>query len=138
MMELAEEIDDINAREEARWNSRGWFRLYSHLDANWIIFIVQTGDAPWTEDALWFTLNFHCLGEGSSSIRFGSLDGVDQGVIEISSVFVYPEDVYVTIQQSGPVGGYVIPVNKLEIITPYLALAGLIIAVSAVIIKKRK
>jgi len=37
-----------------------------------------------------------------------------------------------------PVGGLTIPVNNFRILTPYIALAGLIIAVSAVIIKKRK
>jgi hypothetical protein len=38
-----------------------------------------------------------------------------------------------------PVGGITAPINKLEILTPYLALAGLIAAVSAVyVIKRRK
>ena len=37
-----------------------------------------------------------------------------------------------------PVGGIVTYVNKLEILTPYLVLAGLIVAVSALIFKKRK
>ncbi|MFC1507353.1 DNRLRE domain-containing protein [Thermoproteota archaeon] len=39
---------------------------------------------------------------------------------------------------SVPVGGLSMPVNKLVILTPYLALAGLIAAISFVIIKKRK
>jgi hypothetical protein len=39
----------------------------------------------------------------------------------------------------GPVGGVVSPVNKLTLVTPYLALAGLIAAVSAVVaVKKRR
>jgi len=38
-----------------------------------------------------------------------------------------------------PVGGVVVPTNKLEIVTPYLALAGLVIAVSTVaVVKKRR
>jgi len=37
-----------------------------------------------------------------------------------------------------PVGGITTPIDKLEILTPYIALAGLIIAVSAIVIKKRK
>ncbi len=41
-------------------------------------------------------------------------------------------------QNGDPVGGVVTAVNKLTIVAPYLALAGLILAVSAVIIKKRK
>jgi dipeptidyl aminopeptidase/acylaminoacyl peptidase len=36
-----------------------------------------------------------------------------------------------------PVGGVVSPINKLEILTPYLALAGLIAAVSTLFIIKR-
>jgi hypothetical protein len=36
------------------------------------------------------------------------------------------------------VGGVVVPTNKLEILTPYLALAGLIAAVSAVVVVKKR
>jgi hypothetical protein len=43
-----------------------------------------------------------------------------------------------TYSLDAPVGGVIAPVNKLEIIAPYVLLAGLIIAVPAVIIKKRK
>jgi len=40
---------------------------------------------------------------------------------------------------ANPVGGVVTPVNKIEILTPYLALAGLIAAVSAVVaVRKRR
>jgi len=139
LMELAEEFDDIITREEARWNSRGWLYSSGGYDVNLIGFIVETGDAPWTEDALWFTLNFHCLGPGSSSIRLGGLDEVELAIIALGSFEVFPEDVYVTIQQTGTVGGIVSPINKLAVLTPYLALAGLIIAVSTVyIIKRRK
>ena len=37
-----------------------------------------------------------------------------------------------------PVGGLVMPTNKLEILTPYLALAGLVAVVSAVAVVKRR
>jgi len=37
-----------------------------------------------------------------------------------------------------PVGGIVMPTNKLEILAPYLALAGLIAAVSAVVVVKKR
>jgi WD40 repeat protein len=36
------------------------------------------------------------------------------------------------------VGGIAIPVNKFELLTPYLALAGLVIAVSAIVVVKRR
>lgn len=37
-----------------------------------------------------------------------------------------------------PVGGVLAPVNKLEILTPYLALAGLVVALSAVVVVRRR
>ncbi|MFC1505582.1 hypothetical protein ACFLQ6_00770 [Thermoproteota archaeon] len=40
--------------------------------------------------------------------------------------------------EPAPVGGVASPINKLEVIAPYLVLAGLIITVSAIVIKKRK
>ena len=39
---------------------------------------------------------------------------------------------------SKPVGGSVMPTNKLEVLTPYLALAGLVIAVSAAAVVRRR
>jgi len=55
-------------------------------------------------------------------------------------VLTEPDPVLVTIQQLGsPVGGVASQVNKLTILTPYLALGGLIVAVSTVyVIKRRK
>ena len=40
--------------------------------------------------------------------------------------------------RQGPVGGIVMPTNKLEILSPYLALAGLGAAVSAVVVVKKR
>jgi len=38
-----------------------------------------------------------------------------------------------------PIGGVVTPTNKLEVLTPYIALAGLVVAVSVVVaVKKRR
>jgi hypothetical protein len=45
---------------------------------------------------------------------------------------------YVIAFQPRPVGGVVTPVNKFEILAPYIALAGLIAALSAVIVVKRR
>jgi hypothetical protein len=39
---------------------------------------------------------------------------------------------------ANPVGGVLMPTSKLEILTPYLALAGLIAAVSAVVVVKKR
>jgi len=46
---------------------------------------------------------------------------------------------YVIALRASPVGGVVMPTSKLEILTPYLALAGLVAIVSAVVaVKKRR
>jgi len=100
------------------------------------------GDA-WTADAEWLRFRFHCLREGPAPITVSApADGtiVLEPVAGGTGVVVEPEPVTVTIdQRSGAVGGVASPVNKLEIMTPYIALAGLIAAVSAVyVIKKRK
>jgi hypothetical protein len=39
---------------------------------------------------------------------------------------------------SGPVGGVVMPTDKLKILTPYLTLAGLVMSVSAVLVVRRR
>jgi hypothetical protein len=49
-----------------------------------------------------------------------------------------PNDVTVYPVISAPVGWVVTPVNKLEVLAPYLVLAGLIVVVSSEILKKRK
>ncbi len=88
----------------------------------------------------WMTFTFHCKGEGSSQINIPELDPVN-------SAFVGPDDgSYVVTtklkaavtQFDATVGGLVTPANKLAILTPYIALAGLIIAVSTVYVVKRR
>ena len=96
----------------------------------------------WTGDAEWFRIRFHCLREGPAPITVSS-PPLGTVVLEDSGgtqQAVFPEPVTVTIYQGlGPVGGIASSVNKLEILTPYLALAGLIAAVSTVyVIKRRK
>jgi hypothetical protein len=96
----------------------------------------------WTEDAPWLRFRFHCLREGPALITAYSPPAGDAIYLEDANSIreeVVPEPVEVTIYQGvGPVGGISTPINKLEILTPYIALAGLIIAVSAIVIKKRK
>jgi len=79
----------------------------------------------------WVTL--HCKGLGSSDIYFD-----ERATYTIGG---WPNDKLVgaTINQIGrSVGGYVIPVNKLEVLSPYLALAGLIAAITILTVKIRK
>jgi hypothetical protein len=98
---------------------------------------INTGEHV-TVDREWLTVTFHCLGPGPSTI---SIDGgLELRELPAGSTFGGPVDpIEVTVNQIASVGGVTTPVNKTEILTPYLALAGLIIAVSTVyVIKKRK
>jgi hypothetical protein len=94
----------------------------------------------WTEDDAWFRIRFHCLRAGPAPI---TVDGdISLKILEgnIGAIRLL-EPVTVTVNQvePAPVGGVASPVNKLEILTPYLALAGLIALVSSVyVIKRRK
>ncbi len=101
---------------------------------------VGSGD-PWPDDAEWFRVRFHCLRAGPTPILVSSTPNTISLVplTDGGSYGVQLEPVTVTIYQGlAPVGGISTPINKLEILTPYLVLAGLIATVSVVIIKKRK
>jgi hypothetical protein len=100
------------------------------------------GGPPWAADAEWLRFRFHCLREGPAPITVSSpgnsieLEPFPAGGGQVAT---FPEPVTVIVNQVGPVGGISTPVNKLEILAPYLALAGLMIVVSTVyVIKKRK
>ncbi len=102
---------------------------------------TSSDPSGWTEDAAWFRIRFHCLRGGAAQITVSSPSGQTVQLKDLSGGFatVYPESVTVTVNQVAPVGGIVTSVDKLEILTPYIALVGLIIAVSTVyVIKKRK
>jgi len=90
-----------------------------------------------TVDREWLTVTFHCLGSGPSTITVdGSLEvqELPEGSIDGGPI----NTIEVTINQIAPVGGVVTPVNKLEILTPYLALAGLLAVVSTIFVIKRR
>jgi hypothetical protein len=91
---------------------------------------------PFQADRSWYTITFHCTALGNTPINVKSAHYKDpsdgDNWLNILKASVNQ------ISQS-PVGGFSTPINKLEILTPYIALAGLIIAVSSVyVIKKRK
>ena len=86
----------------------------------------------WTEDRAWFVLTFHCLRSGPTPITVTSPPVGTIVLVPIgggSPVFLEPEPVTVIVNQIAPVGGIVTPVDKLEILSPYLVLAGLIAGV---------
>lgn len=98
----------------------------------------------WTEDKAWYLLTFHCLREGPAAITVSS--PIEDGTVFLRDLTTgvvaetHPEPVTVTVSQVNPrpVGGVLVPANKLEILAPYLALAGLIAAVSAVVVVRRR
>jgi hypothetical protein len=105
--------------------------------------VIASGP-QWSDDAAWMRFTFHCLGEGRSIMILSS--DVTQTIYLIPTgssdqpTAVDPEPFEVIVNQisPAPVGGISPPINKLAVLAPYLALAGLIIAASAVIVKKRK
>ena len=94
----------------------------------------------------WITFTFHCKGEGSSPINIPEhYEPPTGGMVGVGPAYIADGDIDTTLlkaavnQFDATVGGLTTPTNKLDIITPYMALAGLIAAVSTVyVIKKRK
>jgi hypothetical protein len=94
----------------------------------------------------WMTFTFHCKGEGSSPINIPeTYEHPGGGRVSVGPAWIIDGDIVSTLlkaavtQNLAPVGGVVTPTNKLAILTPYIALAGLIAVVSAVyVIKRRK
>jgi hypothetical protein len=91
---------------------------------------------PITHDVKIGTVRLHCLGMGSVIV---DIDESQSGVF-IEPNLIPAAGVDGVIHQRGhPVGGITTSINKLTILTPYIALAGLIAAVSTVyVIKRRK
>ncbi|MGB6679757.1 MAG: hypothetical protein WBF08_00355 [Candidatus Bathyarchaeia archaeon] len=124
-----------------------WLRDVTQSLDDYIVVIIVSGlielidvyeenvNVPITNDVRLGTIRLHCLGVDSVIV---DIDESQSGVF-IDTNFIPAAGVDGVIHQLGqPVGGISTPINKLTILTPYIALAGLIIAVSAVIIKKRK
>jgi hypothetical protein len=98
-------------------------------------FAAQAEAPPSSQDASWVSITFHCLGSGVSEIRIEESD-IEGGAAAIAWE---PVNLEVTQVEVAPVGGVASPINKLTILTPYIALAGLIAVVSTVyVIKRRK
>ena len=81
----------------------------------------------------WATMEFQCVGAGVSYIGIGLsshwiLVSVDEPFSTVN---------FATCNQRNPVGGEMIPVNKLSVLAPYSIGIFSIIAVAAVIVKKK-
>lgn len=117
---------------------------YLHLNVPY-----DTGVTPVIFDDWWMNITFHCLTEGSSTIETLIVEEEIPEVIYLyeGSIIlnINPPPYEVTCNQRqpppGPIAGYVggelFSADKLAILTPYLVLASLILAVSTVYIIKR-
>jgi hypothetical protein len=103
-------------------------------------YFLRVVGPPFSEDALWTTLTFRCKSVGTYTLGFIGDDFVGRFVLRNEGGDIIESEIIRSniIQLDATVGGYVTSTNKLAIVAPYLVLAGLIIAVSAIVIKKRK
>ncbi|MBS7651054.1 hypothetical protein KEJ35_06890 [Candidatus Bathyarchaeota archaeon] len=114
--------------------ARGWTVDRENWDDGMCVLIAY--GPPYSADAQWLLLTFHCLGKGSSTLRVDGWvapneDGTGKNILD--TVLVPVSQV-----QPAPVGGVLTPVNKFNLVVPYLALAGLIAAVSVTIIVRKR
>jgi hypothetical protein len=112
----------------------GWGAGTSDLGPGQIGYVAS--GSGFQGDLSWYSLTFHCLDAGNTPINVIDAVYTDLGgsnhTLNVLKASV--SQIPVT-----PVGGISTTVNKLEILTPYIVLVGLIVAISTlIIIKKRK
>lgn len=104
----------------------GWSVETETVDGPGGTYVLQATGGMFSGDASWVTLTFHCLGGGSSPI---GVSPYPDSWWENPSVLI-PFDVVLggTCNQHPvvPVGGVVLPVNRLAVMAPCLALFGLV------------
>jgi len=130
-------------------NSHGWeYNTLLNEEAGLLAF--ETGYPipmtyiPWpgiNEDDRWLTITFHCLREGTSTISVTS-PGAGTVWVSTDGRTALPdtevEGFETTVHQFKAVGGVLVPVNTFGVLAPYLALMGLVGAVTAAAILRRK
>ncbi len=94
----------------------------------------------WTEDATWAHLTFHCLGEGTGVILLTSPLEATMILLDESGYphNTEPEPFEVTVHQFKAVGGVLHSVDKLAVLSPYLALIGLVGVVTVAVAIRRR
>jgi hypothetical protein len=115
----------------------GWSVETETVDGLGGTYVLQVTGDMFSSDASWVTLTFHCLGAGSSPIGISPSDSwwenpsqlLPFGVVLGGTCNQHPVV---------PVGGVVLPVNRLAVMAPYLALLGLVVTVAVVIVKPWK
>jgi hypothetical protein len=84
----------------------------------------------------WVTITFHCLELGDSLITIdGSIIFQDDG-----EIFPWEDSDSADVHQGGPVGGVFYSVDKIGLLSPWIAAISIIgcIAITSIIIKKRR
>jgi len=120
----------------------GWEQNVAQVEPGLIIGKGAPEDTQgWTENSAWARFTFHCLGAGTGVILLVSPMAAtivlrDQaGAPHQTS----PAPFEVTVHQFKAVGGVVVPVNKLAVLSPYLALIGLVgVVTMAVAVQNRR
>jgi hypothetical protein len=149
-------------RSLMQYNAHTVNTLTGWEEPSWVIGVTNTGlgysvlqmdtSNPQTygisSDRKWLTLSFRCLGPGSAEVNL-PISVTDQDGTTTFSLFVHgitegDYDLNIIIgtvnQRQQAVGGELFTANKLAVLSPYLALAGLIsiIASAAAVIKTRR
>ena len=121
----------------------GWTIITETVNEGLGFYMLEAdmGDGDqWTADAPWATITFHCLGEGTSILEVETIDTIWVRLSTGELIGIFPDEFDSTVTQvePAPVGGITTPINKLEIVTPFLALAGLIAVISTVFVIRRR
>jgi len=114
----------------------GWTDAGSFVDPDAGSFHFVAGGPPTSDSNDWVEITFHCEGPGSSPINL-----VDVRLLLDDFDLLIEQTLKGAVNQYelAPVGGISTPINKLEILAPYIALVGLVAVVSTVyVIKRRK
>jgi len=120
---------------------RGWAALeeMSNIEGKYTLFASKVAEPFWNTNARWASITFHCKGTGTSKITVSSpmlgTIWLWDGEVQLPT---YPEPFEIACNQVRPVGGVLMPVNKLEILAPYLALIGLVGAVTVAVAVTRR
>jgi hypothetical protein len=143
-------VELVSYGNHVKQNDANWIVLKEERDSGSYLLKAQDPTMPdfpnnrrFYNDASWATLTFRCLALGDSSIEFPITVQPNRWGYWSDGSDGYNFDEYlngvVHQTKSMTVGGLVTPTNKLEIVAPFAALAGLIVTVSAVVaVKKRR
>ncbi|MEM2901209.1 MAG: hypothetical protein QXO32_00525 [Candidatus Bathyarchaeia archaeon] len=143
-----DQVDLINVdRSDAE--GRGW-NVQIETPTGYIKYVATCPQAQigYTADAVWLKVTLHCKATGTSEIKLteGSLTFQIIGNGEKKIIFPPEALPVVTLTQrvpppppfTTPVGGVIIPVSKLVVLSPYLALVGLALASSTLYARRKR